>query len=231
MRVRKNPMTPLAAVVASLLAGAAGTVCLDAVHSLKYHRAGGTDSSLAWEFAPVENWETAPDPGQVAKRVLEGFTQRKLPDRSAWLTSTIAHWAYGSAAGAAYGILAGSLPSPHPRYGVPFGAGVRRRLYRPADPRALQADLGVRRQDPGLGPQRSPRLRRGHRNHVLAAEQDRTGGERLLADGQRSGEDRSGQVSPDRVRPRARGLGKPPRSMGVPELFAAEIRMALRSLR
>jgi hypothetical protein len=50
MRVRKNPMTPLAAVVASLLAGAAGTVCLDAVHSLKYHRAGGTDSSLAWEL-------------------------------------------------------------------------------------------------------------------------------------------------------------------------------------
>jgi hypothetical protein len=124
MRVRKNPMTALAAVVAGLLAGAAGTVCLDAVHYLKYRRAGGTDSPLAWEFVPVENWETAPDPGQVAKRVLEGFSQRKLPDRSAWLTSTIAHWAYGSAAGAAYGILAGSLPTPHPEYGVPFGAAV-----------------------------------------------------------------------------------------------------------
>jgi uncharacterized membrane protein YagU involved in acid resistance len=60
----------------------------------------------------------------VARRVLEGFTQRKLPDRSAWLTSTIAHWAYGSAAGAAYAIVAGSLPAPHPRYGVPFGAAV-----------------------------------------------------------------------------------------------------------
>jgi hypothetical protein len=56
--------------------------------------------------------------------VLEGFTQRKLPDRSAWLTSTIAHWAYGSSAGAAYGILAGSVPAPHPRYGLPFGAAV-----------------------------------------------------------------------------------------------------------
>jgi hypothetical protein len=89
--------------VAGLLAGAAGTVCLDAVHYLKYRRAGGTDGPLAWEFAPVRNWETAPAPGQVARRVLEGFTQRKLPDRSAWLTSTIAHWAYGSAAGAAAG--------------------------------------------------------------------------------------------------------------------------------
>jgi hypothetical protein len=29
MRVRKDPMTPLAAVVAGLLAGAAGTVCLE----------------------------------------------------------------------------------------------------------------------------------------------------------------------------------------------------------
>jgi hypothetical protein len=60
----------------------------------------------------------------VARRELEGFTQRKLPDRSAWLTSTIAHWAYGSAAGAAYGILAGSPPAPHPECGVPFGVAV-----------------------------------------------------------------------------------------------------------
>jgi hypothetical protein len=89
--VRDNPMTPVAAVVTGLLAGTAGTVCLDAVHYLEYRRAGGADSPLAWEFASVENWETAPDPGQVARRVIEGFTQRKLPDRSARLISTIAH--------------------------------------------------------------------------------------------------------------------------------------------
>jgi hypothetical protein len=78
MRVRNNPMTPLVSVVADLLAGAAGTVCLDAVHYLRYCRAGGMDSPLAWELAPVENWATAPAPGQVVKRVLEGFTQRKM---------------------------------------------------------------------------------------------------------------------------------------------------------
>jgi len=50
MRSRKNPMTPLAAVLAGLLAGAAGTVCLDAVHYLKYRRAGGAESFLAWEL-------------------------------------------------------------------------------------------------------------------------------------------------------------------------------------
>ena len=124
MRSRRNPLTPLAAVTAGLLAGAVGTVGLDAVHYLKYRRAGGTDSPLAWEFAPVESWEKAPDPGQVAKRVIEGFTRRRLPDGSAWLTSTVAHWAYGSAAGAVYGIVAGSLPRPSPVYGVPFGAAV-----------------------------------------------------------------------------------------------------------
>ena len=124
MRTRKHPLTPLAAVAAGLLAGAVGTVCLDAVQYLKYRRGGGTQSPLAWEFAPVDSWETAPDPGQVAKRVIEGFTQRKLPDRAAWPISTATHWAYGSAAGAAYGIVAGSLPTPRPVYGLPFGAAV-----------------------------------------------------------------------------------------------------------
>jgi hypothetical protein len=124
MRTRKHPLTPLAAVAAGLLAGAVGTVCLDAVHYLKYRRAGGTESPLAWEFAPVDTWETAPDPGQAARRVIEGFTRRELPDRWAWPVSTAAHWAYGSAAAAMYGVLAGSARRPHPAYGPPFGAAV-----------------------------------------------------------------------------------------------------------
>ena len=43
-----QPMTPLAAVAAGLLAGAVGTVGLDTVHYLKYRRAV---KSLAWCFA------------------------------------------------------------------------------------------------------------------------------------------------------------------------------------
>ena len=44
---RKRYLTPLAAVARGLLAGAVGTVCLDAVQYLKYRRAGGTDKPLA----------------------------------------------------------------------------------------------------------------------------------------------------------------------------------------
>lgn len=121
---RPSRPTPLAAVASGLLAGAVGTVCLDAVNYRKYRRAGGEKGPLAWEFAPVANWEAAPDPGKAAQRVIEGFTQRELPDRAAWLTSTVAHWGYGTAAGAAFGVVAGSLARPRAVYGLPFGAAM-----------------------------------------------------------------------------------------------------------
>ncbi|GHJ41668.1 hypothetical protein [Streptomyces sp. TS71-3] len=117
-------MTPLAAVGAGALAGAVGTAAMDTVRYLRDRRAGTADSPLEWEFPPVEGWKDAPDPGQVAKRVVEGFTQRPIPDRWAWLTSNAAHWSYGAAMGALYGVVAGSLRDPRPVYGLPFGAGV-----------------------------------------------------------------------------------------------------------
>jgi len=150
-----NPMTPLAAVVAGLLAGAAGTIGLDAVHYLKYRRAGGSEGPVAWEFAAVKRWDDAPAPGQVARRVIEGFTQRELPDRWAWVGSTVAHWAYGSLAAGAYGVLVGSLRRPRVLYGLPFGAAVwaggyivlpQAGLYEPIwkyDARTLAWDLGA----------------------------------------------------------------------------------------
>jgi hypothetical protein len=124
VHTRKGAITPLAAVVAGLLAGAVGTVTMDTVRYVRQRRAGGEDSPLAWEFAPVDSWEKAPDPGQVGKRLIEGFTQRELPDRWAWLTSTAVHWAFGSGWGALYGVLAGSQRKPHVLAGVPFGVVV-----------------------------------------------------------------------------------------------------------
>ena len=122
MGTGKRGMTPLAAVVSGLLAGAVGTVCLDAVNYLKYRSTGGKDSPLAWEFPKVDTWDQAPAPGQVGKRLIEGFTQRELSDRWANPVSTVMHWAYGSQWGALYGVVAGSLRRPNPVYGLPLGA-------------------------------------------------------------------------------------------------------------
>jgi uncharacterized membrane protein YagU involved in acid resistance len=64
------------------------------------------------------------------------------------------HWTYGSAAGVAYGVVAGSLPTPRPVYGVPFGAALFANdyialpvagLYQPIwkyDAKTLAWDLG-----------------------------------------------------------------------------------------
>jgi uncharacterized membrane protein YagU involved in acid resistance len=124
MDTRRHPLTPLAAAAGGFLAGAVGTAVMDAVLYARYRRAGGKDAPLAWEFPPTENWEKASDPGQVVKRLIEGFTQRPLPDRWARPVTIAAHWAFGSASGAAYGVVAGSQPRPKPVYGLPFGASV-----------------------------------------------------------------------------------------------------------
>ena len=155
MRALKHPITPLAAVVAGSLAGAVGTICLDAGPYLKYRRTGRRNTPPQRARAPVDNWEKAPDPGQVGKRLIEGFTQRELPDRWAWPVSTVMHWSYGSAWGAFYGVLAGSLRRPHPLYGLPFGAAVwvsdylvlpEAGLYKPIweyDAKTLATDLSA----------------------------------------------------------------------------------------
>ena len=140
-------------------------------HSAGLHspRAGGSKGPLAWEFAAVKRWDDAPAPGQVARRVIEGFTQRELPDRWAWVGSTVAHWAYGSLTAAAYGVVVGSLRQPRVLYGLPLGAAVWVGGYLVLPGGALRADLEVRREDPCLGSGRPSRLRRRYRSRILAS--------------------------------------------------------------
>jgi hypothetical protein len=118
-------MTPLGAVVRGLVAGAVGTLAMDSLLYLRYRRGGGKDGFRSWEFsATVKTWADAPAPAQVGRRLFEGLFQRKLDDRYAGLVNNITHWGYGMAAGATYGLLAGSLREPRVAYGPPFGAGV-----------------------------------------------------------------------------------------------------------
>jgi hypothetical protein len=124
MSAGKHSMTPIAAVIGGVLAGVVGTVCLDIVGYVRYRRGGGPKKPLEWEFAKVDSWADAPDPGRFGKLAIEGLTRRQLPDKWAWPVSTVMHWGYGSSAAAVYGIVAGSLRRPNPLYGLPFGAAV-----------------------------------------------------------------------------------------------------------
>ena len=121
MRTRKQ-MTPLGAIGAGLAAGVVGTVCMDTVRFLRQRRTGGEGNPLRWEFAPIHTWREAPEPGQVAKRLAEGFALRELPDSAAFPVSTFMHWAYGVGNAALYGVVSASLRRPHVLYGLPYGA-------------------------------------------------------------------------------------------------------------
>ena len=81
--------------------------------------------------------------------MVEGFTQRELPDRWAWLGSTIAHWAYGSLAAGLYGVVAGSLRRPRVLYGLPFGRGGLGRRVRLLPVAGLYEPICKTREDPG----------------------------------------------------------------------------------
>ena len=116
--------SPITAVLAGLVAGAVGTVAMDTVLYARYRRGGGDQEPLAYEFGGVDSWEKASVPGQLGKRLYEGYTQKTLRSDRAQLTNTIMHWGYGAIWGALYGVVMGSLKRPALALGLPFGAAV-----------------------------------------------------------------------------------------------------------
>jgi hypothetical protein len=123
-QMKRQGPTPLGAVLRGLVAGAVGTAAMDLVWYARYRRGGGRASPLAWEFAAPENWETAPAPAKVGRRLVEALMQSELPAERAALTNNIVHWSYGLLWGSLYGIVAGSVRSPRLLYGLPFGTAV-----------------------------------------------------------------------------------------------------------
>ena len=152
----RTAVTPVGAVVRGLVAGAIGTAAMDALLFARYRRGGGTTRFAQWELSTgVKSWEDAPAPAQVGKRLVEGLFDLELPPRSAQLVNNVTHWAFGMLNGALYGLVAGSLPRPRIRYGLPFGAVVwasgyvvlpAAKLYKPIwkyDARTLADDLSA----------------------------------------------------------------------------------------
>ncbi len=117
-------MTPLGAIGRGIAAGIAGTIAMDALLYSRYRREGGAQPIGKWEFSTPHNWDKVSAPGQVGRRLAEGFTQAALPARRAPLVNNIVHWGYGTFWGAAFGIAAGSLNKPRAWFGIPFGAAV-----------------------------------------------------------------------------------------------------------
>ena len=120
-----NSRTPLGAIIRGLAAGAIGTATMDAFLFARYRLKGGESSAADWESsAGVTDWEKAPAPAHVGKRLVEGLFQTELPPSRARLVNNAMHWAYGIFNGAQYGIVAGSLQRPRVGYGLAFGASV-----------------------------------------------------------------------------------------------------------
>lgn len=63
-----------------MLPGAGGTAAMDLVWFARYERKGGDQEFLASGFsAGLDDWERAPAPAQVGRRLEEAFLQRELP--------------------------------------------------------------------------------------------------------------------------------------------------------
>jgi hypothetical protein len=147
--------TPLGALARGAVAGVVGIAAMDLVQFARYRRGGGNDRLLAWEFsAGLKDWEQAPAPAQIGRRVVEGVFQRQLPPQRAALVNNLTHWGYGIAWGGLFGLVAGSLRAPKVRHGLALGATVWMSsyvllplagLYRPIweyDTKVLAKDLG-----------------------------------------------------------------------------------------
>jgi hypothetical protein len=149
-------VTPIGALARGLVAGAVGTAAMDLLLYARFRRGGGEEGFAAWETsAGLAEWESAPAPAQVGKRLVEGLFQVELPPGRARLVNNVTHWAYGMLGGAQLGVVAGSLPRLRVAYGLPFGASVwgagyvvlpAAKLYKPIweyDAKTLADDLSA----------------------------------------------------------------------------------------
>ncbi len=96
--------TPLRALGQGLLAGLIGNAIFTA-----YQAAAGLNEAPE---QPPTDWSEAPPPAQVGQRVAEGVFDREVPVEKVGLLTNVVHWAYGTAWGAAYGVLHESIRKP-----------------------------------------------------------------------------------------------------------------------
>ena len=116
--------TPLGAIGRGLAAGAVGTLAMDLFWYARHLTQGGRQDPISWEFGGPSEWDKVSAPGQVGRRLVEGFLQRPIPERWARLTNNLVHWGYGAAWGAAFGVAAGSAARVSKGSGLILGSAV-----------------------------------------------------------------------------------------------------------
>lgn len=152
----RSGITPVGAIARGVAAGAVGTLAMDLVWYSRYRRGGGEDRFTDWEFsASTKSFEDAGAPGQIGKRIVEGFFHTELPPESAAFTNNVVHWATGSQWGAVYGVAVGSAAATNPALGLLLGAAAwgtsyvvmpLAKLYKPIweyDAKTLAKDLSA----------------------------------------------------------------------------------------
>lgn len=101
--MRVATKTPLAALAQGLAAGVAGTAVFTGYQALI-----GKGSKRA----TPRRWADAPEPAQVAKRVMEGIFQHKVTLAQVPTLTQVVHWGYGTAWGTAYAVIQESVRRP-----------------------------------------------------------------------------------------------------------------------
>lgn len=114
-------VTPMGAVAKGAAAGIAGTAAMDLVWFARYKKSGGEDGFVDWEFSSgLKDWDAAPAPAQVGKRLVEGLFGRELPPEAAAFTNNATHWATGLMWGVFSGWPPVRLPRPRSATGWPW---------------------------------------------------------------------------------------------------------------
>lgn len=119
--MRCNASTPLAAVGRGVFAGVIGTGLMTAWQTLAPTLQGSEETPPQPDH-PVDAWEQAPAPAQLAKRIGEGVLRRDVSPELIPLLSNAMHWGYGTGWGVAYAISTAGRRNSTGRRGIGFGA-------------------------------------------------------------------------------------------------------------
>ena len=124
---------------AGLLAGAVGTLAMDALWYQRARRQGSPPAFVTWEFRSVPNsFNDAPSPAKVA-RIAARSVGVELDPHWANAANNVVHWSTGVGWGVAAGLVAAATRAPALPVGVATGVSAWLTSY------AVLPSLGVYR--------------------------------------------------------------------------------------